>query len=287
MSLRIPPHWTPYILISPSLIFLLLVFILPVGETVVLAFLAPDGSATTDNFLFMSEDLNFGAALKNTVLLVVVVVTMQVVFALALTMLLTQLKKGRDLYLYIWTIPLGISDLAAGLVWLAILTQNGYLNSMLFHLGLIEKSTLWLSYENPFILFVAVVIAEFWRATAVVLIILVSGAQLIPKEYTEAATVFGASAWQRFVRVTLPLLKPSLQTALILRAVLALEAFAMVIALTGYDFRVLVGETYLWQFHYRDTGIAAAYAVLIFAVSILVSFFFLWAVRVRREALTT
>jgi multiple sugar transport system permease protein len=276
---------TPYFLILPSLLFLLLVFILPVIETIFLAFRSPSGESTVENFLIMVEDLNFLRSFRNTVYLVVVVVSLQIVFALSLAMLLTRLKKGRNIYLYIWTIPLGISDLAAGLIWLSILTQNGYLNSVLFYLGLIEKPVLWLSYENPLILFVGVIIAEFWRATAVVLIILVAGVQLIPKEYSEAASVFGASAWQRFCKVTLPLLKPSLQTALILRTVLAFEAFAVVIALTGYDFRVLVGETYLWQFHYRDTGVAASYAILIFAISILASFFYLWVVRVRKVTL--
>ena len=285
MRFKYSPKITPYLLISPSLLFLLIIFILPVIETTLLAFKSPDGAATFENFLIMVEDLNFFRAFKNTLLMVIVVVFLQLVFALSLTMLLTKLKKGRDLYLYVWTIPLGISDLAAGLVWLAILTQSGYLNSALFYLGIIDKPELWLSYENPAILFAGVIIAEFWRATAVVLIILVAGVQLIPKEYSEAAKVFGASSWQRFINVTLPLLKPSLQTALILRTVLALEAFAMVIALTGYDFRVLVGETYLWQFHYRDVGVAASYAVLIFAISIFASFFYLWVIRVRKEAL--
>jgi hypothetical protein len=64
-------------------------------------------------------------------------------------------------------------------------------------------------------LLAAIVVAELWRATAIVLVILVAGVQLIPKEYGEAADVFGATPWQRFTRVTLPLLKPSIQTALI------------------------------------------------------------------------
>ena len=55
----------------------------------------------------------------------------------------------------------------------------------------------------------AIVVAELWRATAIVLVILVAGVQLVPKEYGEAADVFGATPWQRFTRIMLPLLKPS------------------------------------------------------------------------------
>ena len=67
----------------------------------------------------------------------------------------------------------------------------------------------WLTYETPATLLLAIAVAELWRATAIVLVILVAGVQLIPKEYGEAADVFGATPWQRFTRVTLPLLSPA------------------------------------------------------------------------------
>jgi multiple sugar transport system permease protein len=87
-------------------------------------------------------------------------------------------------------------------------------------LGLIDRPILFLGYQNTWVIFVAVVLAEVWRATAIMMVILVAGMGLIPKEYYEAAEVFGAGPWQRFVKVTLPMLKPSLQTALILRVIL-------------------------------------------------------------------
>ena len=127
-------------------------------------------------------------------------------------------------------------------------------------------------------------IAEVWRATAIVFVILVAGLQLIPKEYGEAAEVFGATPWQRFVRVTLPLLRPSLQVALILRTILALEVFAVVVALGGRNLPVLAGEAYYWYSAYQNAGVAAAYAVLILGVSVLATFFYLRLVRTRTEA---
>jgi multiple sugar transport system permease protein len=118
-----------------------------------------------------------------------------------------------------------------------------------------------------------------WRATAIVLVILVSGMGLIPKEYSEAAEVFGAGAWAKFWRVTLPLLKPSLQTALILRTILAFEVFAVVAVLSGTQFPVLMGETYEWQFTLQDGSVAAAYAMVILAISIVSTVFFLRVLR--------
>jgi multiple sugar transport system permease protein len=283
-GLEIPAGALPYLLLAPSLIFLTFLFAWPLVEAFRVAFSTGQGF-TLENFQRMYDDLYFIEALRNTVGLVIVVVPLQLAFALAMSMLLTRLDRGRDLILYVWTIPLGISDLAAGIVWLSIMTESGYLNTVLAGLGVVEGPTLWLSYETPLALFLAVVVAETWRATAIVLVILVAGIQLIPREYAEAAEVFGANAWQRFTKITLPLLKPSIQVALILRTILAFEVFAVVVALGGRNLPVLVGEAYYWQDQYRDSGIASAYAVLILVISMAATFAYLRLVRVREEAI--
>lgn len=274
----------PYLLIAPSLLFLLALFAWPLAETTLAAF--HDGSGYTLGFIRkMGADSNFRLSLKNTILLVAVVVPLQIVFALLLGVLLGKIERGRFTYLYIWTIPLGISDLAAGLAWLAIFTERGYMNSVLNGLGVISGPANWLSYQQPAALFAAIVVAEIWRATPIVLVILVAGMQLIPKEYDEAGQVFGASAWKRFTAITLPLLKPSLQTALILRTVMALEVFAMVFALAGRDFPILVGEAYQWQNLYQNTNMAAAYALVILMLSIVATVVYLRVLRVPKETL--
>jgi multiple sugar transport system permease protein len=272
----------PYLLIAPSVVFLAALFFVPLVQTVALS-LTDAGAWSAENYRRMVGDLNFGAALRNTFLLVAVVVPIQVALALAMAAMLAKLPRGRDLVLWIWTIPLGISDLAAGLVWLAILQDRGYLNSALAGLGLVGGPTAWLTYETPVTLFAGVVLAEVWRATAIVLVILVAGLQLIPKEYAEAAEVFGARPWTIFRKVTLPLLKPSLQTALILRTVLAFEVFAVVYAIGGTNFPVLVGEAYLWQRVNQNSGVAAAYGVLIVAISLAATVVYLWALRSKTE----
>jgi multiple sugar transport system permease protein len=268
----------PYLLIAPSLAFLAILFFVPLVQTVALAFQA-DGIWSTENFTRMTSDLNFTDAVVNTFELVIIVVPLQLLLALAMAMMLQYLRGGRDIVLWIWSIPLGISDLAAGLVWLAILTDKGYLNTILVRLGVLSGPQSWLSYETPATLLAAIVVAELWRATAIVLVILVAGVQLIPKEYGEAADVFGATPWQRFTRVTLPLLKPSIQTALILRTVLAFEMFAIVLSIGGRNFPVLVSEAFNWQYNQQDFGVAAAYAVIVMAVSLAATLIYLWALR--------
>ena len=209
-------------------------------------------------------------------------VPVQLALALLMATMVNGMTKGRDFVLYIWTIPLGISDLAAGIVWLVIFEQTGFLNSLMMNLGLINQPTPLLTYQNPMMIFVAIALAEIWRATAIMLVILVAGIGLIPKEYYEAASVFGASRWQQFLRVTLPLLRPSLQTALILRVILAFEVFAVVAALGGTLFPVLMGETYTYQFDLLNSGAAAAIALVILGLSIAFTLLILRVLRVPK-----
>jgi multiple sugar transport system permease protein len=276
-------RWLPYALIAPATIFLVALFVAPLVQTIVLSF--NDGAGfSLGNYARMAGDLNFVPALRNTFLLVAVIIPVQLALALGMGLMVQKMTRGRDLVMWVWTIPLGISDLAAGLVWLAILQNSGYLNSMLYGLGLISGPTAWLNSESPLTLFLGIAIAETWRATAIVLIILVAGMQLIPKEYAEAADIFGASPWVKLRRITLPLLKPSIQSALILRTVLAFEVFAVVYALGGRNFPVIVGEAFVWQHDNQNYGVAAAYAVLVMIISLAATAVYLVALREKPEA---
>ncbi|MEM7044072.1 MAG: sugar ABC transporter permease [Pseudomonadota bacterium] len=275
----------PYLLLLPATVFLALFFLYPFFQVAIESVTNEEG-LTFEHFGTMAGHWKFNSALWNTFLLAMVAVPIQIGLSLFMASIVTKMNTGRDVILYIWTIPLGISDLAAGIIWLAILEQNGFFNSLFVGLGLMEQPATILGYQNKWLLFMAVVLAEVWRATAIVLVILVAGMGLIPKEYNEAAEVFGASPWKRFYKVTLPLLRPSLQTALILRTILAFEVFAVVAALAGTNLPVLMGETYNWQFALQDRKVAAAYAMVILGISIAFTVFFLWALRVPKEAQT-
>jgi len=273
----------PYLLILPVTLFLLLFFVYPFIQVAGQAFTTEQGF-TLANFERVFNDWKFPISLKNTLLLAAAVVPVQLALALLMATMVSRMQKGRDLVLYIWTIPLGISDLAAGIIWLAIFEQSGFLNSMMHSLGFIDRPTSLLSYKNMGLVFLAIALAEIWRATAIMLVILVAGIGLIPKEYYEAAEVFGASPWKRFLRITLPLLRPSLQTALVLRVILAFEIFAVVAALGGTLFPVLMGETYAYQFDLLDSGAAAAIALVILGISIAFTLVILRALRVPKGA---
>lgn len=273
----------PYVLILPVTLFLGLFFLYPFVLVAKQAFGSQEGWSL-ENFREVVDYWKFPISLRNTLLLAAAVVPVQLALALLMATMVSKMQKGRDLILYIWTIPLGISDLAAGIIWLAIFEQSGFLNSMLNGLGVIDKPVNFLTYQHPGVVFLAIALAEIWRATAIMLVILVAGIGLIPKEYYEAADVFGASKWKQFTRITLPMLRPSLQTALVLRVILAFEIFAVVAALGGTLFPVLMGETYAYQFDLLNSGAAAAMALVILAISIGFTLIILRILRVPKGA---
>jgi multiple sugar transport system permease protein len=247
-------------------------------------------SWTLNNIKRMVNDFRFRPAITNTMLIIIVVLPLQFILAIIMALLLQSELRGRTFFLYIYTIPLGISDLAAGLVWYSIFTQRGFLNSFFDRLGLIDSPFIFISAGNYNWMLTIIVLAELWRATSIVMIIVVSGLQAIPRDYFEAGEIFGATLWQRVWHIILPMLKPSLQVALILRTILAFQVFAVVIAITGGDvFTVLANETYRW-YQGGDTGfnnpnVAAAYSALIMIISLGISLFYLRAIRTQEEAL--
>ncbi len=277
------PRALPYLLLLPGTIFLAVLFLYPFLLVAVEA-LTRDGAWPTDNFQRMANHWKFPVALRNTFILAAMVVPIQLALALAMSSIVMGLEKGRSTILYIFAIPLGVSDLAAGLIWLAIFEQKGFLNSFLAGFGVIDQPVLVLGYQTPWIIFLAIILAEIWRATAIMVVILVAGMGLIPKEYAGAAEVFGASRWQRFRRVTLPLLRPSLQTALVFRVILAFEVFAVVVSQGGSTSPVQMSETYQWQFELQDRGVAAAYVMVILGISVAFTLLILRLLHVPKEA---
>jgi multiple sugar transport system permease protein len=246
------------------------------------------GELTTGFIQKMVNDRFFIPALRNTLILMVIILPAQFVLAIIMALVIQARLKGNIIFLYIFSIPLGVSDLAVGILWFSIFTQNGMLNSVLQGLGFIDSPHIYLAADTRYWIFIAIWLAEVWRATSLVMVIVVSGLQAISQEVLEAAEVFGATLWQRIRYVILPLLRPSLQVALILRTILALQVFAVVIALSGGDvLTVLANETYRQYDAFRNPNVAAAYAGFILLLSMLTAIFYLRTVRTQQEAVTS
>lgn len=270
----------PFMLVAPSVIYMALFFAYPMVEAFQLAFRdAETGAFTLKYFQTMANDVQFAPAITTTVLIILILVPLQFALALVMALVLNSKIKGSSLFLYIYAIPLAVSELAAGIVWFNIFTDRGFMNSFLVTTGLLERPFLFLSYQNRFWLIFAVVMAEAWRATSIIMVILVAGLQSIPNDYFEAADVFGATTWQKVRRITIPMLRPSIQVALILRTILAFQVFGTALAIAGSGLSVLAGESYRWYYSIRDPNVASAYATLILLLSIAATVTYLVALR--------
>ena len=274
----------PYLLLLPSAIFLFVFFAWPMFQAFGLALRTDEGEWTLKFFERMVNDAPFREAIRNTAVFLVAIVPIQFILAIIMALLVTAGLRGSGILVYIYSIPIAISDLAAGFVWLSVFTEHGYLNTVLTGLGLLDKPFIFLAYGVSWS-YIAVILAEVWRATSIVFVILVAGLQSIPKEYDEAAEILGASYLTRLWRVTLPMLRPSIQVALILRTILAIQVFSVVMALTGGGVRVVASEAYQWYNDWRNPHVAAAYAAFILFVSMCAGLIYLRTLRVKEETL--
>src|SRR5213080_2070816 len=274
-------RFLPFALLLPTIAFLTLLIVIPMVQALLLSVMAENGGLTLDNFRRMVADVNFSDAWRNTLLLLILIVPLQIVLALVMALLINSRFRGHGIFLYIYAIPLAISDLAAGILWLAVFTERGYLNSTLQNAGVIDQPVLWLSFDNFAGILSAIVIAESWRATALVLVILIAGLQLIPRDYFEAADLFGANRIRRTIHVVLPLLRPSLQSALIIRTIFAFQTFAVVLALAGRNMPVTAAEAYSWYANNRNAHLAASYALVLLALTIVFTFVYLRVLGLR------
>jgi len=246
------------------------------------------GEFTTAFIERMVDDRFFGPALRTTLLVMALLIPVQFVLALIMALVIHSRIRFSSGFLYAFSLPIGMSDLAAGILFFSIFTGNGLLNSILDGLGIIDGPFAFLTAENTNWIIFAIVLAELWRATSIVMVILVAGLQAIPDETLEAAELFGASYQQRVRHIILPLLRPSIQVALILRTILAFQVFAVVIALSGGDVvTVLANESFRQYFDLRNNNVASAYALFILLLSIASAVFYLRSVRAESEVRAT
>ncbi|MCD6195421.1 MAG: sugar ABC transporter permease [Staphylothermus sp.] len=262
--------YTPYFLILPTLAYMVFFIGYPLVQGIMLAFFDEKGRFTLENvnYLLYGPGSLFWDALKYTILLAAVIIPIQVSIAFGLALLFNLRFPGKNASLYTVILPLTISDVAAGLIWYVMLGQYGFFNKILMNLGIISHPIIFFRIKD--MEFIAIVITEIWRATAIVFIIIYAGLQMISHEYYEAAEVFGATTWQRFRYIVFPLLLPSLQAALIIRTLFAFQIFGVVWTLAGRDIPVLAGEAYYAQTELLRPGVASLYALIIAGLSIAV-----------------
>ena len=267
----------PFFLILPTLVYLVVFIGYPIVGTFQLSFTSDEGWLGNFKYVFSSKD--FQNAFLNTLILGAVIIPIQFILAILFALLVNKKWRGYRTLLYIIAAPLALSDVTAALISYSIFAPNGYLNKILLSLNWIERPLYFFGYMFKSREFLVIVLTEIWRATPLVFVILLAGLQSINTEYLEAADVFGFSSWKKFFKITLPLLKPSIVSALLIRTLFAFQIFGVVWLLAGRDITVLAGETYYWYVLRNNRYIASTYALVIAVLTFIVGWFYIGTIR--------
>jgi multiple sugar transport system permease protein len=267
----------PFLLILPTLVYLVVFIGYPIVGAFQLSFTSDKGWLGNFKYVFSSKD--FQNAFLNTLILGAVVIPIQFVLAILFALLVNKKWRGYRTLLYIIAAPLALSDVTAALISYSIFAPNGYLNKILLSLNWIERPLYFFGYMFKSREFLVIVLTEVWRATPLVFVILLAGLQSINAEYLEAADVFGFSSWKKFFKITLPLLKPSIVSALLIRTLFAFQIFGVVWLLAGRDIPVLAGETFYWYVLRNNRHVASTYALVIAVLTFIVGWFYIGTIR--------
>ncbi len=226
----------PYLLILPVVIYYAIFWLRPVIELSFGSFIGAEGEFTLGNYAMVFQDPSFTPAFLNTIIIVVFSVSLEFMIALLLALLINEKFPGSGMFLFLAMIPMALPAAAVAAMWLTGLTAHGWINSLLHYLGILTGSEkIFFLTGNNWKNLILIIIVDAWQVIPSVMIILLAGLQNIPKEVKEAGLVFGGNGWTVLRKITIPILKPTIQTAVILRLISAIQIWLIIAILFGFN----------------------------------------------------
>lgn len=267
-------------MVAPSLLVIGLVAVYPIGYAIWLSLheysvRVPGlsrwaGTLGLRNYTTALGDSEFWSATVNTFIFAIASVSLELVLGLAMALAMHHAFRGRAVLRAVVLVPWAVLTVVTAIAWRTIFEPDlGPVNAIL------GNDTVWLG-QKPYAMIV-LIIADVWKCAPFMALLLLAGLQVIPSDIYEAATVDGASAWQRFTRITLPLLRPAILVALIFRTLDALRIFDLPYVLTkGADgTNTLSLEAYTQLRDNRLVGLGSALSILTFVIVMTVSFVYI------------
>jgi multiple sugar transport system permease protein len=225
------------------------------------------------NYTEALSNPDFWDAMQMTLVFTFSSVFLELIIGLAMALAMHAAFKGQGLLRTVVLIPWALLTVVTGIMWRTIFeSPQGFVNQI------IGGDTVWLGQE-PHALIV-IIIADVWKTAPFMALLILAGLQVIPGDIYEAAKVDGATAWQRFRKITLPLLTPAILVALIFRTLDALRIFDLPYVLTKgangtTTLSLIAQQTFAEN---RIYGLGAAYSILTFITVMIVSFTYIWTV---------
>jgi len=274
-----------WLLLTPSLLIMLGVTLWPVVSTFILSFFhAPTGINQVRtfvgfaNYIEMLRDQLFWETIGRTLYFTVVSVGLELILGLAIAQLIHSHPWGWQFLRLSLIIPWAVPTIVNGAMWRWIYSSDfGALNGLLMQLGLIKHYVPWLTLPN--MAMNLVIVADIWHTMPFVALVLQAALATLPEDLDEAAAVDGANAWQRFWQIRIPLLRPAILVALIVRTVDAFRVFDIVYIITSggpaYKTLTITYLTYLNSFAFGKQGTGAALSFLISAFTIIMALIYI------------
>jgi multiple sugar transport system permease protein len=268
----------PYLLILPVVAYYALFWLRPVLTTVFESFRDASGQFTFQNYVMVFTDPDFLPALKNTTIIVVFSVTLEFLAALFLALLINRKFVGSSIFLFVSMVPMALPAVAVGAMWLTGFTAHGWLNSLLFYLGIDEK-IYWLA-GSEWALLGLIIVIDAWQVIPSVMIILLAGLHNIPPEVEEAGYVFGGNYLTVLRKITIPILRPTIQTAVILRLIAAIQIWLIIVLLMGFSRLPVLVERIVY-YHEEVPGLdisfqmASGYTIIVSVIVSIAALFYL------------
>lgn len=233
--MRIKHQIVPYLLVSPYIIHFILFVAFPVIFSIVLTFhkwniIAPMEYTGLSNYIRLFQDEVFLKSLVNTLIFLVIHIPLQIIIALFLAQILNQNIKFRGFFRAAFFLPVIVSGVVVTILWQQLYGfDTGLLNRLLVSIGLNKVG--WLT--DPNIAMPSIALMATWKNVGLYIVLFLVGLQTVPIQYYEAADIEGANKWQKFFKITLPMINPTIFMVVILSTIGGFSLFIEPYIMTG------------------------------------------------------
>ena len=282
-----PERRTAYYMIAPALLIILVVAFFPILYGLVLSLTDSTVSAFgsfvgLENYVELFQDPDFLVSLTNTVIFTVASVTLEFVIGLGIALAVNRAFRGRGLVRAAILVPWAFPTVISAVMWRLMFQPGiGIFQYVGETIGLISGPVL----SDPTLLLIAAILIDVWKTTPFMALLLLAGLQVIPGEVYEAARVDGANVWQRFFRITLPLLKGAILVAVLFRTLDAYRVYDLFWAFGARELQSL--STFVYEgvrISQLQFGPGNAAAVFIFVTAFLIALFFIKVLGMQTSA---